>query len=233
MITTKDQVNPTIAIPPIDVAVPTITETATFALGWFWGPDAQFGSLPGVVRTRVGYTGGTKENPTYHSLGNHTETLQVDYDPTQISFEELLEIFWNSHNPTRRPWSQQYKSALFYHNEEQKALATKTKEQLAASKKSKFFSRKVYTEIIPATTFYLAEDYHQKYLLQNSPRIWGDILEIYHNPTDWINSTAAARLNGYVGGYATIAQLEDEIDSLGLSLPVREYLHEVVQRFKR
>ena len=91
---------------------------------------------------------GTKENPTYYSLGNHTETLQVDYDPTRTSFEALLEIFWNSHNPTRRPWSQQYKSALFYHNDEQKELATKTKERLAASKKGKFFGRKVFTEII-------------------------------------------------------------------------------------
>lgn len=146
----------------------------------------------------------------------------------------MLEIFWNSHDPTRRPWSQQYKSALFYHNDEQKTLATQTKEQLAASKKSKFFSRKVFTEIVPATTFYLAENYHQKYLLQNSPRIWGDILEIYReNPMGWINSTAAARLNGYVGGYATVAQLEDEIESLGLSLPAQEYLHKIVQRFER
>lgn len=186
------------------------------------------------MRTRVGYTGGAKANPTYYDLGDHTETLQIDFDPARITFEELLEIFWDSHNPTRRNWSSQYKAALFYHNDTQKLLAMESKTRLAAEKTGKFFNRKIHTEILPAETFYLAEDYHHKYLAQNTPRIWGDILEIYRdNPTGWINSTAAARLNGYVGGYATAAQLEKEIDSLGLSSPAQEHLRRLVQRFGR
>ena len=182
----------------------------------------------------MGYTGGKKLNPTYYSLGNHTESLQVDFDPAQISYEQLLDIFWDSHNPTRGAWSSQYKAAVFVHNKEQSQVAEASKAQIALEKTGRWFNRKIKTEILPAETFYLAEDYHQKYMLQNSPRIWGDILEIYRDDMmGWINSTAAARLNGYVGGYASVEQLAGEIDSLGLSPPVQEYLWQVVQRFKK
>lgn len=184
-----------------------------------------------MVRTRVGYTGGKKLNPTYHSLGDHTEAFQIDYDPNQISYEQLLDIFWDSHNPTRPAWSRQYKAAIFGHNETQLKLAERSKARLSSDKMSRWFNQKIETEILPAERFYLAEDYHQKYLLQNSPRIWGDILEIYPEPAGWINSTAAARLNGYAGGYASAAQLEEEIERLGLSRPAQEYLRQVMQRF--
>ena len=118
------------------------------------------------------------------------------------------------------------------HNEQQAKLAEKSKVQIAAEKTGKWFNRKIHTEILPAKTFYLAEDYHHKYLVQNTPRIWGDILEIYRdNPIGWINSTAAARLNGYVGGYATMAQFEEEIESLGLSAVGQAELRKIVQRF--
>ena len=147
-----------------------------------------------MYRTRVGYTGGHKLNPTYYSLGNHTEAFQVDFDPGRISFEELLDIFWDSHNPTRGAWSSQYKAALWVHNDQQAELAEASKERIAREKTGKWFNRKIQTEILPAEMFYLAEDYHQKYLAQHAPRIWGDILEIYrNNPMGWINSTAAAR----------------------------------------
>jgi methionine-S-sulfoxide reductase len=182
----------------------------------------------------VGYTGGKKLNPTYYSLGDHTESLQIDFDPARISYGQLLDIFWDNHNPTRRAWSTQYKAAVFVHDEEQARLAEASKARIATKKTDKWFNRKIRTEVLPAERFYLAEDYHHKYLAQNSPRIWGDILEIYRdNPGSWINSTAAARLNGYVGGYATMAQLEEEIDSLGLSAPAREELLKVVGRFKK
>ena len=85
-------------VPPIDLSVTMKIETATFALGWFWGPDSRFGSIDGVIRTRVGYAGGISNNPTYHNLGSHSETIQIDYDPTQISYNELLDVFWDSHN---------------------------------------------------------------------------------------------------------------------------------------
>ena len=181
----------------------------------------------------MGYTGGKKINPTYHSLGNHTESLQIDFDPAQISYEQLLDIFWDSHNPTRGAWSAQYKAAVFAHNKVQTQLAEASKLRVASEKTGRWFNRNIKTEILPVETFYLAEDYHQKYLLQNSPRIWGDILEIYRDDMmGWVNSTAAARLNGYVGGYASVEQLAGEIDSLGLSPPAQEHLRQVVQRFK-
>ena len=133
----------------------------------------------------------------------------IDFDPVQISYEQLLDIFWDSHNPTRGAWSTQYKAAVFVHNEAQVRLAEVLKARIASEKTGRWFNRNIKTEILPAETFYLAEDYHHKYLAQHSPRVWGDILEIYRDdPTGWINSTAAARLNGYVGGYATMAQLE-------------------------
>jgi peptide-methionine (S)-S-oxide reductase len=186
-----------------------------------------------VIRTRVGYTGGQKLNPTYHSLGDHTETLQIDYDPSQISYNNLLEIFWTSHNPTRRPWSRQYMSALFYHDDEQKALALETKARQEAGREGKLFRGKIFTEILPAGRFYRAEDYHQKYLLQKTPELRQEYSAIYPNFTDLVNSTAAARVNGYVGGYGTLTTLEVEMDSLGLSSRGREKLQKIVQRFGR
>jgi methionine-S-sulfoxide reductase len=165
-----------------------------------------------VVRTRVGYSGGTKKSPTYHDLGDHTETIQLDYDPTQISYKELLEIFWESHNPGSRSWSRQYMAAIFFHNDQQKKLALETKDQVAARIKDE-----VYTQILPTTEFYLAEDYHQKYFLRIEPELLNELTAIYRSTKDFVASTAAARLNGYVAGYGTRAGIEAEISSLGLS----------------
>ncbi len=107
-------------------------ETASFALGCFWNPDAQFGGLDGVIRTRVGYAGGEKENPTYQDLGNHTETTQIDYDSEEISYEELLEKFWEFHDYTEKK-KDQYKSVIFYHDEEQKEKAEASKPEDAVT----------------------------------------------------------------------------------------------------
>ncbi|MCG3208864.1 MAG: Peptide methionine sulfoxide reductase MsrA [Anaerolineae bacterium] len=187
-----------------------------------------------MIRSRVGYTGGTKLNPTYYSLGNHTESLQIEFDPTRITYEQLLDIFWNSHNPTQKTWSTQYKAAVFVHNQEQARLAEASKIRMTAEKTGRWFNRTIHTEILPAQTFYLAEDYHQKYLLQHSPVIWGEIQKIYRGDMmGWVNSTAAARLNGYVGGYASAEQLAGEIDSLGLSSQAQEVLWQTVRRFNR
>jgi len=177
-------------------------------LGCFWAPDSIFGSLDGVVRTRVGYAGGTTESPTYHNLGDHTETIQIDYDPTQISYEQLLETYWDSHNPTAQPWSRQYMSVVFYHNSEQRELAVETKQLEEVSS-----GRQVYTEIIPFSEFYLAEDYHQKYYLQQVPELMEELSAIYPNFADFIDSTAVARINGYVGGHVTFEDLQEQLDS--------------------
>jgi methionine-S-sulfoxide reductase len=181
-----------------------------------------------VVRTRVGYAGGKKRNPTYHSLGDYTETLQLDYDPARISYEELLEIFWNSHSPTRRSWSKQYMAAVFYHDETQKQLALTSKAEQAAK-----YAAEITTEILPATDFYLAEDYHQKYMLRYTSELLDEYRAIYPDPQDFVNSTATARVNGYVGGYGELGQLQAELDSLGLSLEGRKRLSEFAQRYQR
>jgi peptide-methionine (S)-S-oxide reductase len=181
-----------------------------------------------VIRTRVGYAGGAIENPTYHSLGDHTETIQIDFDPTQISYEKLLDVFWNSHNPAKRPWSRQYKAAVFYHNEEQKEMAMQSRDRVAASIK-----REIRTEIIPFSAFYLAEPYHQKYQLQHHGDFMREFRSMYPRTADFVSSTAAARVNGYLGGHGSFAQLQAELDSFGLSPTASEKLLATVKKRKR
>lgn len=134
---------------------------ATFAAGCFWGVEAKFAALDGVISTRVGYTGGHKQNPTYEEVCSdetgHAEAVEIKFDTEKISFKQLLEIFWRIHDSTTRnrqgfDIGSQYRSAVFYHNEEQKRLAHETMPPDAV------------TEIAPASTFWQAEEYHQQYL---------------------------------------------------------------------
>jgi peptide-methionine (S)-S-oxide reductase len=145
-------------------------EKASFAAGCFWGVEAAFRQLQGVTATTVGYSGGTFENPTYEDVCSdatgHAETVLVQYDPAVISYEQLLETFWNCHDPTQRDRQgpdvgTQYRSAIFYHTPAQQAAAIRSKEGLEQSGKHR---RPVATEISPAATFYPAEEYHQQYL---------------------------------------------------------------------
>ncbi len=143
---------------------------ATFGAGCFWGVEAAFRQVKGVKSTRVGYMGGTLENPTYrdvcgHQTG-HAEVVEVSYDPDQVSYDDLLRVFWENHNPTQLnrqgpDVGTQYRSAIFFHDAEQEAAARASKEELARSGR---FTRPIVTEITPAPTFYEAEDYHQQYL---------------------------------------------------------------------
>jgi peptide-methionine (S)-S-oxide reductase len=151
------------------------------------------------------------------------ETIQIDYDPTQTSYEQLLDAFWDSHNPTKRSWSRQYMSAIFYHNEEQKRLASQTRDREAAKA-----GKRIYTEIIPFSEFTLAEAYHQKYRLQQDRRLMQEFSAIYPAAEDFVNSTAAARVNGYLGGDGSLADLEAELSSLGLSAEGGKRLLEIV-----
>jgi peptide-methionine (S)-S-oxide reductase len=152
-------------------------------------------------------------------LGDHSETIQIEYDPTQISYQELLDIFWNSHSPTARPWSQQYASVVFYHDEDQKRLAEASMDREADSR-----GKPIYTEIEPFVEFTLAETYHQKYRLQQVPALVGEFRAIYPQDEEFINSTAAARANGYLGGHGTLAALQAEIEELGLSQAAQQEL---------
>ncbi|MCF8106436.1 MAG: peptide-methionine (S)-S-oxide reductase [Desulfohalobiaceae bacterium] len=165
-----------------------------------------------MVRTRVGYAGGTKENPTYRNLGDHSETIQVDYDPEVITYEELLKIFWENHNPEFAAWSRQYMAAVFYHDEEQKRAAEKSRERLASK-----LNREIKTQILPFTGFYLAEDYHQKYTLSRYPELMKEFRAMYPTTQGLVSSTSAARVNGYLAGYGGCERLQTDINALGLS----------------
>jgi peptide-methionine (S)-S-oxide reductase len=143
---------------------------ATFGAGCFWGVEAAFRNLDGVVDVAVGYTGGSLENPTYQDVctdtTGHAEVVEVTYDPARVSYGQLLDLFWSIHDPTTLnrqgpDVGTQYRSAIFYHDEEQKQAALRSVERLAASGR---FRRPITTEIAPAPTFYRAEEYHQRYL---------------------------------------------------------------------
>ena len=136
----------------------------------------------------------------------------MDYDPDRISYSQLSRIFWASHDPTARAWSQQYKIAVFVHNEKQRRIAVELLEE-----KSRETDREIRTEILPYTGFTLAEDYHQKYYLRSEQGLMEDFTGMYPDPADFVKSTAAARVNGYIGGYGTLGELMKEIDSYGLS----------------
>jgi methionine-S-sulfoxide reductase len=172
----------------------------------------------------VGYAGGTKESPTYHSLGDHTETIQIDYDPSQISYNDLLNIFWRNHNPSSRAWSRQYMAAVFYHNDEQKKLAEESRRR-EASKRDK----RIQTQILPFTAFYRAEDYHQKYRLRRERNLLQEFERIYPADGDLVDSTAAARVNGYLGGHGTAGDLKTDLNRLGLSAEGGRYLLRIVE----
>lgn len=165
-----------------------------------------------MVRTRVGYSGGTKKDPTYHNLGDQTETIQIEYDPTVVSYEKLLENFWKSHFPGQRPYSRQYMAAVFYHDDEQKRLALKSLEAVAARS-----GAKIHTIIVPATRFYRAERYHQKYRLRQSRDLMAVLKSIFPRDEDLVDSTVAARLNGYLYGYGTRADPEAALAEWGLT----------------
>ena len=143
---------------------------AIFAAGCFWGVEATFRALPGVSSTRVGYTGGNTENPNYKEVctdrTGHAEAVEVTYDPVRLSYDKLLEVFWENHDPTQLnrqgpDWGTQYRSAIFFTSPDQEAAAKASKEALT---KAHRFSKPIVTQIVPAVTFHEAEDYHQQYL---------------------------------------------------------------------
>ena len=145
-------------------------EKATFGAGCFWGVEAEFREIPGVLDTAVGFAGGKTVNPTYHDVcggdTGHAEVCEVTFDPQKVGYERLLDAFWQMHDPTTRDrqgpdFGSQYRSVIFYHTPEQQAAAIASKAALEASGR---FKRQIVTEIVPAGPFYRAEEYHQRYL---------------------------------------------------------------------
>jgi peptide-methionine (S)-S-oxide reductase len=145
-------------------------ENATFAAGCFWGVEAAFRQVPGVLETAVGYTGGSLPDPTYEDVctdgTGHAEAVEVEFDPARVTYGKLLDVFWENHDPTQKnrqgpDVGTQYRSGIFFHSPEQKAAAEGSKASLEASGR---FKRPIATEITPASTFWRAEEYHQRYL---------------------------------------------------------------------
>ena len=158
------------------VMAATRLEKATFAGGCFWCMEHPFDEIPGVVSVITGYTGGHKKNPTYEEVSaggtGHAESVQIIYDPARVTYEKLMNVFWHNIDPTAKDRQfcdsgHQYRSAIFYHNEEQQRMALQSKELL---EKNKTFKEPIVTEIVPATEFYPAEDYHQHYYKKNPIR---------------------------------------------------------------
>jgi peptide-methionine (S)-S-oxide reductase len=147
-----------------------VTERATFGAGCFWGVEVAFRNVPGVVETAVGYEGGTTANPTYEDVCSHrtghAEVVEVEYDPEQVSYEDLLDVFWDEHDPTQvnrqgPDVGSQYRSVVFFHTPEQEEKALESRARAQAG-----FDRPIATEIVPAQPFWRAEDYHQQYLVK-------------------------------------------------------------------
>jgi methionine-S-sulfoxide reductase len=171
----------------------------------------------------VGYAGGEMTDPTYRNMGDHTETVQVDYDPERITYAQLLEIFWGSHQPTSRNWSRQYMNAIFYHDDEQRRLAMDSKAVVEQK-----IDGTVRSQVLPLRSFTMAENYHQKYILKQHTKLKSELLRVYPQHQDFVASTAVARLNGYAGGNGTQDQLSRELEILGLSDKGKQVLSEMV-----
>jgi peptide-methionine (S)-S-oxide reductase len=176
-----------------------------------------------VYRTRVGYTGGTTKDPTYQNLGDHTESLQIDFDSTVVSYEDLLDYFFANHKPYSPPWSVQYRSAIFYANQEQKLAAEKKKAALEGES-----GGTVYTDIVPLDTFYLAEAYHQKYSLRKNQLLTQELEARYPTLDQFLDAPIVTWINAYVWGCGLLEDLVEELPSFGLSPEAEAMLKEIV-----
>jgi peptide-methionine (S)-S-oxide reductase len=170
---------------------PEATATATFALGCFWGPEVTFGAVDGVVRTRVGYAGGTHDDPTYHDLGDHSEAIQVEYDPTVVSFADLVDVAVANHDPRRQPRKRQYQSVLFFDSDDERDAIEGRLAEIPVA---------VETRVESLDSFYLAEDSHQKYNLRSDAARLAAFEEAGYDDAAIRDSPAAARLNAAVAG---------------------------------
>lgn len=203
------------ASPPTDFSrdrealPPGETETATVGMGCFWGPEARFGAMEGVVRTRVGYAGGTTADPSYYALGDHTEVVQVEYDPTALAYDGLLEVFWANHDPRGSTGKRQYRPVVLAATDGQREAAERSRDAVADR-----LGAAVTTDVERLDRFYLAEDYHQKYELRSTPVLGDEMVDRCGDGL--VDSTVAARLNGFVAGHGD----EDQRSALLADLAV-------------
>ena len=189
-------------------------EKAYFAMGCFWGSEALLASAPGVMATRVGFSGGTLPDPDYSAIGDHVETVEVLYDPAVISYQQLLQHFWRHHNSRAKPIFRQYASAVFCLRPEQIKLAKEQREAWQAKGKEK-----VLTAILPATEFYPASIAHQKYYLQQDPVLLQSLPE-----KDRLDTVLAAKLNAVSGRAGERSDLEKTMSELGIDVKSQDVL---------
>jgi len=194
-----------------------------FAMGCFWKPEALFGSLPGVYFTEVGYAGGDMKGPTYHNLGNHTEAIKVIYDPEIISYQELLNIFWENHNHTQKSYSKQYKSIIFCNNNKEEDTVLKFLEN-----KKLEVNKKIYIDIQEIDEFYPAEQYHQKYLFKRNKNMYQQVIELFSGKYKFEDSRIAARLNAYSAGFLTFTEIKKEFKSSYLYLQYKDKIDKII-----
>jgi peptide-methionine (S)-S-oxide reductase len=161
-------------------------------------------------------------------MGDHSESIQIEFDPSVISYSDLLAEFWRGHNPTRKAWSRQYMSAVFFASEAQREAAMEM-----LHRETERRGADIYTAIQAATHFTLAEDYHQKYSLRHVREVLNEFMAIYPRLVDFVNSTAVTRANGFAGGSGALPVLESEIDAYGLSPDAQQKLVEMVRRYHR
>ena len=178
-----------------------------------------------MIRTRVGYTGGKTSNPTYTNLRDHTEAIQIEYDPKQISYSKLLSVFWKSHSPAAQSYSRQYKAAVWFHSQSQKEVALQSKAALESQRKIK-----IRTEILPARRFYNAENYHQKYYLNQKRDLARSLRSLFPSFQAFLSSASVTRINGYVGGHGDLQEVQQSLRYLVLTPRERITL---LQRIKR
>lgn len=176
-----------------------------------------------MVRTRVGYAGGLTARPTYRSMGDHTETFQMDFDPAVLSYAEILDRFWSLHDPFDQHRSPQYQCALFHGDEEQRRLALERRDRVAGG-----IRRPILTRIEPLAAFHRAEDYHQKFYLRRH----AELMTAFgaYSASEFVDSTVAARLNGYVAGFGSNGDLEAELPRWGLPDRAADGLRDLVGR---
>jgi len=172
-----------------------------------------------VIRTTVGYSGGNSANPDYSNIGDHSEVILIEFDPLVVTYADLLAIFWDLHDPTSEPWSRQYRNAIFYLTESQQQQA-----EQSYALQTRGSSTDITTGLEPAGVFYPAEDYHQKFLLRQSHWIFSELRALFQEAADFAASTAAARINGYLGCNGDPLMLQNQIEDFGLSRAVQEHL---------
>ena len=177
------------------------------------------------MRTRVGYAGGTSPSPTYEAIGDHSEAIEIEFDPGLIGYGDLLAVFWKAHDPAYRSISRQYRAAVFWSGDEQRRIAEQSRLRVEKSA-----PRGVMTALEPLRSFTPAEDYHQKYYLRSAREIVAAYQRIYPDERDFAASTATARVNGFLGGHGGPVRLAEEIGNLGLVGEARAALEQVVQK---